>query len=85
MVERKADIRPVTPSAFDRLILLIKGETGQDISLSTMKRVWGYIQSPHTPSNAILSILARFVGFKGRDDYVGARRGGITKISLQKE
>lgn len=52
-----------TPTDFNRLSIRIAEVTGESISLSTLKRFWGYVPSPHTPSVTVLSILARYNGF----------------------
>lgn len=61
-VEAKYGQRPQTPGMFDMLALDIKKTCGQPISASTLKRVWGYVQSTHEPSLETLSLLARYVG-----------------------
>lgn len=52
-----------TTSDFDKLLIRIEKKTGEKISSSTLKRLWGYVSYPHTPSTTVLSILARFNGF----------------------
>lgn len=52
-----------TPGDFDKLIIRIEKKTGEKISQSTLKRLWGYVTYPHSPSTTVLSVLARFNGF----------------------
>lgn len=52
-----------TTSDFNKLLIRIEKKTGEKISQSTLKRLWGYVSYPHTPSVTVLSILARFNGF----------------------
>lgn len=68
-VEAKYGQHPKTPGMFDLLALDIKKTCGQSISVSTLKRVWGYVQSTHEPSQETLSLLARYVGSRDWDDF----------------
>lgn len=76
MVEARLGYTPKTPMALDKLGLLIHSTTGETISLSTLKRLWGYVPSKHVPSYHVLSILARFCGFKDWDDFTAACEKG---------
>lgn len=60
----------VTPTNFDELSLDIKKSTGRNVSVSTLKRLWGYVDYPHKPSHEILSILSVYVGFKDWHDFI---------------
>lgn len=70
LVEARLGYTPKTPMALNQLGLLIRTTTGESISLSTLKRLWGYVPSKHIPSYHILSILSRFCGFKDWDDFI---------------
>lgn len=59
----------VTPTNFDELSLNIKKYTGRNVSVSTLKRIWGYVDYPHKPSNEILSILSVYVGYRDWQDF----------------
>lgn len=72
-VERKFGRQPKTPSDFNELLLLIHASTGRDISLSTVKRMWGYVSYGHQPSLNTLTILAQYVGFKDWDNFCNLR------------
>lgn len=61
-----------TPSAFDSLFLEIKKDTGKEVSVSTLKRVWGYVRYDHHPRHEILSILSKYLGFKDWNDYLAS-------------
>lgn len=61
---------PNTPSEFNDLIRLIKKKTGQEISLSSLKRLWGYVSYSSSPSPNILNILSRFNDFDDWNDYL---------------
>ena len=58
-----------SPSDFNRLSLEIEHLTGETISVSTIKRVFGYIDSNSNPSTSTLSVLARYLGYRGWADY----------------
>lgn len=55
-----------TSSDFDRLSASIESCTGQTISVSTLKRLWGYVSSNPKPRYSTLNILSQYVG---RKDY----------------
>lgn len=55
--------RPLrTPSDFDWCSLMIMERSGERISSTTLKRLWGYLNEGHTPRFSTLSVLARFLG-----------------------
>ena len=64
--------RMVSPSNFDELSLLIRKSTGKSLSVSTLKRIWGYVSYAHTPSYEILSILSEFAGYRDWHDFINA-------------
>lgn len=68
-VEMKFGQKPKTPSMFAQLSLDIQKESKANISISTLKRLWGYVNSGHVPSLETLSILSQYVGFRDWDDY----------------
>lgn len=79
LAEERLGYTPKTPIALDQLGVLIRTTTGESISLSTLKRLWGYVPSKHVPSYHVLSILSRFCGFKDWDDFTNAyERGDAT-------
>ncbi len=59
-----------SPTDFDYLALQVKIVTGEDISSTTLKRFYGYINSQSTTRRSSLSILARYQGYLGWSDYV---------------
>lgn len=64
-----------TPYNFDSLSLEIKKETGKEISLSTLKRIWGYVKYEHQPRQEILSILSQYLGYKDWSDFIKSEEG----------
>lgn len=63
-VEKKYGRRVATSTDFESLSVVIEMETGELISSSTLKRLWGYVSLNPTPRIATLDVLARFVGYK---------------------
>jgi len=51
-----------TSTDFEALSVTIERETGEFISSSTLKRLWGYVSLQPSPRVATLDVLARFVG-----------------------
>ncbi|MDE6460980.1 MAG: hypothetical protein K2K52_09175 [Paramuribaculum sp.] len=56
--------KPNSPSDFDSLAARIQAATGMNLGVSTLKRFWGYVKSPHTPTYTTLSVLARYAGHR---------------------
>lgn len=77
--ERVMGKRMASPANFDELSLRIKKSTGRSISVSTLKRIWGYVSYAHTPSYEILSILSAFAGYRDWHDFINA--GSVTDSS----
>lgn len=76
-VEKKIQKKLLTPSDFDLLAASIAKESHDRISLSTLKRVWGYVNNKHRLRNETLSILARFVGYNDWTDFCKAHSGFV--------
>lgn len=59
--------KPVkNPSDFEGLASAIENAVAQPVSVSTLKRLWGYVTYGSEPRNSTLDILSRYVG---RADY----------------
>lgn len=56
-------------SDYDSLSLDIQRSTGEQISGTTIKRLYKYIKRPTVPRTSTLSILARYVGYAGWSDF----------------
>ena len=61
---------PSSPTEFNELIVSIFNRTGRNISLSTIKRIWGYIDYGSFPSTTTLNILAQYNGYKDWNTYL---------------
>lgn len=58
-----------SPSDFDYLAMQVKKITKEDISATTLKRIFGYIPSGSKPRRSSLGILARYLGYTGWTDF----------------
>lgn len=61
-VENKFGKRVATSTDFEALATEIEHVTGDQISASTLKRLWGYVHSSPVPRNATLDILSHYIG-----------------------
>lgn len=68
-VEEKFGTKPHSPADFNELILAIQRETNGIISLSTLERLWGYVNNVDRPRISSLNVLARYVGYKDWHEY----------------
>ena len=53
----------MSPKDFEFLTCQILGYTKESISISTLKRMWGYVASSCKPSAYNLNLLSRMVGY----------------------
>ena len=68
--------RPIkTPKDFEFLSCQIEGYTRETISVSTLKRMWGYVASNCNPSKYNLNLLSRMVGYPDWSSFVGGQEG----------
>lgn len=58
-----------SPADFDRLCVQLPAETGESLSVSTVKRIWGYVPGYATVRLSTLNILSQFVGFRDWQDF----------------
>ena len=69
LAENQFGRKPKTPSDFNELLLAVFSATGRSMSLSTAKRIWGYVNYASHPSVATLTTLARYVGFRDWESF----------------
>ncbi|SDZ88194.1 hypothetical protein [Pedobacter hartonius] len=50
--------------AFEKLSSRILEKTGERLSVSTLKRIWGKVSYDHAPAKSTLNILARYAGYE---------------------
>ena len=58
-----------TSTDFEEFSLYLQKHTGDIISASTLKRLWGYVRDTHEPRGHTLDILSRYVGYHNFDDF----------------
>ncbi len=65
LLVEKRYVKPLrTTTDFDEFSFHLEQQTGQAISTSTLKRLWGYVNDSHMPRSHTLDLLARYVGYE---------------------
>ena len=62
-----------SPSDYDSLSLSIREKTGEYISPTTLKRLFGYVKPATVPRPSTLSVLSRYVGYAGWSDFCASQ------------
>ena len=62
-IEEQLGRKMMTPKDFDFLAVQVFEKTRQSISVSTLKRVWGYVCSKGAASETTLDLLSNFAGY----------------------
>ena len=70
LVEESADHAIATSNDFIFLSGEIRGRLNENLSVSTLKRLWGYVDGYASVRQSTLDILARFVGFPDWETFV---------------
>lgn len=74
--------QPVNTSRrFERLAAHVFQRTHRMIGVTTLKRLWGYINDPTEPRTSTLDILAQFIGYTTFDDFTRCTTSSVTQIS----
>lgn len=83
ITDKNLGYRPQTPSEFNQLIVAIKKKVGHSISLSSAKRLWGYVNYSNVPPS-ISSTYCRalMISMIGRISCVGMARWGLMRIPI---
>ena len=58
-----------SPADYDRLSLDIQEVTGEPVSPTTLKRLYGYVRPATIPRTSTLSVLSRYAGYAGWSDF----------------
>jgi hypothetical protein len=69
-VEEKFGTKPHSPADFNELIIAIKKETNASIGLSTLERLWGYVNNVDKPQISSLNKLALYLDYKNWNEYL---------------
>ena len=68
-VEQRVGRALRTPADFDYLVMKMKHDEAELVSVSTLKRLWGYVRAAGPVRTSTLSVLARFLGFIDFEDF----------------
>ena len=70
LIEERTGVKPKSPTDFDHLSDIIWENTHEQLSASTLKRLWGYFKGVGAIRNSTLVILAKYLGFKDWVDFL---------------
>lgn len=70
MIEQSISRKIETPTDFQFLSGIIQERCKETLGITTLKRIWGYIEGYGDVRNSTLSILARTIGFHDWDDFI---------------
>lgn len=70
MVEESVSRKMKTPADFQFLTGVIQERCKETLGVTTLKRIWGYVDGYDTTRYSTLSVLARCVGFRDWDDFL---------------
>lgn len=73
----------LSPKDFEYLNGVIASELKENVSVSTLKRLWGYSKYLSSPSASILSTLCRLVGYRDWKYYKEQRNSNEKKPSAE--
>lgn len=63
-IEHAVDYKICTTRGFERLSQMIMHRTRENISVSTLKRIWGYVKGYDDIRMSTLDVLSRFLGYE---------------------
>ena len=70
MVEESVSRKMKTPADFQFLTGVIQERCKETLGVTTLKRIWGYVEGYDTTRYSTLSVLARCVGFRDWNDFL---------------
>lgn len=70
LIQKSVDFKIRTPADFNSLAELINEKTGEMLSPTTLKRLWGYIDGAETTRQCTLNILTKYLGYKSWDEFI---------------
>lgn len=68
-VEQSIHRKMITQADFDFLVDVVYARTHELLSATTLKRLWGKVQSDYAPSARTLNTLAQFLGYSDFDGF----------------
>lgn len=72
-----------TPKDFDFLAGQIFDKLHENVSSTTLKRIWGYLSEPSTPRLSTLDLLAQFVGHQDWDAFCSQDSQPLEALPLE--
>lgn len=69
-IEEAIGYKVTGPKNFNRLVDFILERTGEYVSATTLKRIWGYLDEPLKTRYNTLSTLARAIGYRDYNDFL---------------
>jgi len=85
LVAQKSEHPLSTITNLNRLVAEIKKSTGEKLSVSTLRRLLGMVDSDHEPSIGTLDILSRYVGYRGWRDFIAHDEGSDAQSQFVNE
>ena len=84
-IEESVGRKMKTSNDFTFLSGTIWERTHENLSTSTLKRIWGYVDGPDKTRNSTLDILSKFLGFKDLDDFLNyiSQDNGSDRVQKQ--
>ena len=82
-VEARMGRGMLSPKDFEFLSATIESDLNERVSVSTLKRLWGYSKYTSSPTSSTLSVLCRLVGYLDWEDYQNNRLKNNRKPSAQ--
>lgn len=67
-----------TTTDFDEFSLFLKRQWSADLSTSTLKRLWGYVNDCHQPRAHTLDLLSRYIGYEHFPAFCAWLKSSIT-------
>lgn len=68
-IEHAVDYKICTTRGFERLSQMISHRTRENISVSTLKRIWGYVKGYDDIRMSTLDVLSRFIGYNDYEHF----------------
>ena len=82
-VEEKLGKKLDSPVNFSYLSEQIQTSLKEYVSVSTLKRIWGYVKYDSKPTKSVLTILARYIGYPHWDAFCKASDTGDFVESME--
>ncbi len=76
-VEKKYSRKLNTSTDFDEFSLVLKSEVDIEVSPSTLKRLWGYVNDRHIPRIRTLDILSMYVGYSDFKEFCNCLKQSV--------